>query len=90
MYHYPTHVVLRLSTNGANGEHHWCGVINTLKYTTEVDSTCYEKQAILLKTSSTDVFRTLIFRSKYNIVAYIKKEYLLCIFQNKLYFCHKN
>ena len=36
------------------------------------------------------MFRTLIFRSKYNIVAYIKKVYLLCIFQNKLYFCHEN
>jgi len=26
MYHYPTPIVLRLSTNGVNGEHHWCGV----------------------------------------------------------------
>lgn len=36
------------------------------------------------------MFRTLIFRSKYKIVAYIKKVYLLCILQNKLYFCHEN
>lgn len=41
MYHYPTPIVLRLSTNGVNGEHHWCGVINTLEYTTKIKPTYY-------------------------------------------------
>ena len=31
----------KASPNGVNGEHYWCKVINTLEYTTEVDSTYY-------------------------------------------------
>ena len=36
-----------LRTYGANGKHHWCEVLNTIQFITDMKSTYCNKQAIL-------------------------------------------
>ena len=57
-----------LRTNGANGKHHWCEVLNTIQFITDMKSTYCKKQAILPTANPNYMPWDLCDQSKYNLI----------------------